>query len=97
MMLLSEDASNGSRDDHMRKANSMTSLFWARHVCKYALIYEKVGVILIPGNMNDKLKVIHRDIKSVKIVSDDIWIADFGLSKLEHGRRQGNTRKGFHP
>ncbi|GJU43254.1 retrotransposon protein, putative, ty1-copia subclass [Tanacetum coccineum] len=83
MMLLFEDASNGSRDDHMRKANSMTSLFWARHVCKYALVFEKFGVILIPENMNDKLKVIHRDIKSVKIVSDDIWIADFGLSKLK--------------
>ncbi|GJS87896.1 wall-associated receptor kinase-like protein 15 [Tanacetum coccineum] len=70
MMLLFEDASNGSRDDHMRKANSMTSLFW---------------------------QATFANMLCVKIVSDDIWIADFGLSKLQHARRQGNTRKGFHP
>ncbi|PWA39671.1 protein kinase-like domain-containing protein [Artemisia annua] len=74
MMLVFEDASNGSSDDHMRKANRMASLLWAWRLQKCFDIRE--GWSYLRENMNDKLKVIHRDIKNANIVLDDIWNAE---------------------
>ena len=71
MMLVYEDATNGSPDHHMRKNNSMVSLFWDR--CSQICFDIQEGWSYLLENMNGKLKVIHRDIKSAKIVLDDVW------------------------
>ncbi|GJR39363.1 zinc finger, C3HC [Tanacetum coccineum] len=71
MMLVYEDATNGSPDDHMQKNNSMANLFWDR--CSQICFDTGEGWSYFRENMNDILKVIHRDIKSAKIVLDDIW------------------------
>ena len=56
----------------------MSSLIWARHVQTCFDIPEALSYL--QSNMNDKLNVIHRDIKSsnmdiksANIVLDDVW------------------------
>nr|GEY20269.1 protein kinase-like domain, phloem protein 2-like protein [Tanacetum cinerariifolium] len=68
MMLVYEDATNGSPDDHMQKNNSMASLFWDR--CLQICFDTGESWSYFRENI---LKVIHRDIRSAKIVLDDIW------------------------
>ncbi|GJY92837.1 kinase-like domain, phloem protein 2-like protein [Tanacetum coccineum] len=48
-----------------------SSFIWARHVQICFDIPE--GLSYLQNNMNDKLNVIHRDIKSANIVLDDAW------------------------
>nr|GEY14353.1 probable receptor-like protein kinase At2g23200 [Tanacetum cinerariifolium] len=48
-----------------------SSLIWALHVRTCFDISD--GLSYFQNNMNDKLNVIHRDIKSANIVMDDIW------------------------
>ncbi|GJY46527.1 kinase-like domain, phloem protein 2-like protein [Tanacetum coccineum] len=48
-----------------------TSLIWARHVQIWFDI--SAGLSYLQNNMNDKLNVIHRDIKSANFVMDDAW------------------------
>nr|GEW95271.1 protein kinase-like domain, phloem protein 2-like protein [Tanacetum cinerariifolium] len=49
----------------------ISSLTWARHV---QICFDiPPGLSYLQNNMNDKLNVIHRDIKSANIVLDDVW------------------------
>ncbi|GKD66628.1 kinase-like domain, phloem protein 2-like protein, partial [Tanacetum coccineum] len=48
-----------------------SSFIWAGHVQICFDIPE--GLSYLQNNMNDKLNVIHRDIKSANIVLDDAW------------------------
>ena len=45
--------------------------FWARHIQICFDVLE--GLSYLQNNMNDKLNVIHRDIKSGNIILDDAW------------------------
>ena len=47
------------------------NLIWAQHIQICFDVLE--GLSYLQNNMNDKLNVIHRDIKSGNIILDDAW------------------------
>ncbi|KAL8259762.1 hypothetical protein R6Q59_027715 [Mikania micrantha] len=83
MILVYELLSNGSLDDYLGTQGKMTNLTWVQRI-KVCIDIAR-GLNYIHTAMENKQKIIHRDIKSGNILLDDKWeakIADFGLSKL---------------
>ncbi|KAL8259759.1 hypothetical protein R6Q59_027712 [Mikania micrantha] len=83
MILVYELLSNGSLDDYLGTQGKMTNLTWVQRI-KICIDIAR-GLNYIHTAMENKQKIIHRDIKSGNILLDDTWkakIADFGLSKL---------------
>ncbi|KAD3337414.1 hypothetical protein E3N88_32934 [Mikania micrantha] len=83
MILVYELLSNGSLDDYLGTQGKMANLTWVQRI-KICIDIAR-GLNYIHTIMENKQKIIHRDIKSANILLDDTWkakIADFGLSKL---------------
>ncbi|KAL8259757.1 hypothetical protein R6Q59_027710 [Mikania micrantha] len=94
MILVYELLSNGSLDDYLETKGKMTTLTWVQRI-KICIDIAR-GLNYIHTVMENKHKIIHRDIKSANILLDDTWkakIADFGLSKLHPLDHMASTIK----
>ncbi|KAF5783814.1 putative protein kinase RLK-Pelle-LRR-I-1 family [Helianthus annuus] len=83
MILIYEFVSNGSLDDYLGTEGKMTNLTCVQRI-KICIDIAR-GLDYIHATMDDKQKMIHRDIKSANILLSKNWeakIADFGLSKF---------------
>ncbi|KAJ0503097.1 putative protein kinase RLK-Pelle-LRR-I-1 family [Helianthus annuus] len=83
MILIYEFVSNGSLDDYLGTEGKMTNLTWVQRI-KICIDIAR-GLDYIHTTMDNKQKVIHRDIKSANILLSENWeakIADFGLSRF---------------
>ncbi|XP_035835993.1 tyrosine-protein kinase JAK2-like [Helianthus annuus] len=83
MILIYEFVSNGSLDDYLGNEGKMTNLTWVQRI-KICIDIAR-GLDYIHTTMDDKQKIIHRDIKSANILLSKNWeakIADFGLSRF---------------
>ncbi|KAK9068522.1 hypothetical protein SSX86_012636 [Deinandra increscens subsp. villosa] len=97
MILVYEHVSNGSLDDYLGSKGKMTIFTWTRRI-KICIDIAR-GLDYIHTTINNKQKIIHRDIKSANILLDENWeakISDFGLSKfhpLDHMTSTINATK----
>ncbi|XP_076899898.1 receptor like protein kinase S.2-like [Bidens hawaiensis] len=92
MLLVYEYASNGSLDNYLESTDKKVNLTWAQRLKMCIDIAQ--GLNYLHTNMDEKRKIIHRDIKSANIVLGKNWeakIADFGLSKLFPMNHQAST------
>ncbi|KAJ0735751.1 putative protein kinase RLK-Pelle-LRR-I-1 family [Helianthus annuus] len=83
MILIYEFVSNGSLDDYLGNEGKMTNLIWVQRI--KICIDIAHGLDYIHTTMDNKQKIIHRDIKSANILLSKNWeakIADFGLSRF---------------
>ncbi|KAJ0503093.1 putative protein kinase RLK-Pelle-LRR-I-1 family [Helianthus annuus] len=83
MILIYEFVSNGSLDDYLGNEGKMTNLTWVQRI--KICIDIACGLDYIHTTMDNKQKIIHRDIKSANILLSKNWeakIADFGLSRF---------------
>ncbi|KAK9068524.1 hypothetical protein SSX86_012638 [Deinandra increscens subsp. villosa] len=83
LILVYEFVSNGSLDNYLGNRGKMTNLTWLQRIKICIDIAQGLGYI--HTTLENKLKIIHRDIKSANILLDKNWeakIADFGLSKF---------------
>ncbi|KAL9992835.1 putative protein kinase RLK-Pelle-LRR-I-1 family [Helianthus debilis subsp. tardiflorus] len=83
MILIYEFVSNGSLDDYLGTEGKMTNLTWVQRI-KICIDIAR-GLDYIHTTMDNKQKIIHRDIKSANILLSKNWeakIADFGLSRF---------------
>ncbi|KAJ0735746.1 putative protein kinase RLK-Pelle-LRR-I-1 family [Helianthus annuus] len=83
MILIYEFVSNGSLDDYLGIKGKMTNLTWVQRI-KICIDIAR-GLDYIHSTMDNKQKIIHRDIKSANILLSENWeakIADFGLSRF---------------
>ncbi|KAJ0735756.1 putative protein kinase RLK-Pelle-LRR-I-1 family [Helianthus annuus] len=83
MILIYEFVSNGSLDDYLGNEGKMTNLTWVQRI-KICIDIAR-GLDYIHTTMDNKQKIIHRDIKSANILLSKNWeakIADFGLSRF---------------
>ncbi|GKA42343.1 kinase-like domain, phloem protein 2-like protein, partial [Tanacetum coccineum] len=90
MILVYELASNGSLNDYLGSSDNVISLNWAKRI-KICLNIAH-GLNYLHTNMEDKQRIIHRDIKSDNILLDKNWeakLADFGLSKFVNKEESG--------
>ncbi|KAJ0690859.1 putative protein kinase RLK-Pelle-LRR-I-1 family [Helianthus annuus] len=81
MILVYEHVSKGSLDDYLGSEGKMTNLSWEQRI--KICIDIAHGLDYIHTTMENKQKIIHRDIKSDNILLGENWeakIADFGLS-----------------
>ncbi|XP_021994451.2 uncharacterized protein LOC110891100 [Helianthus annuus] len=81
MILVYEHVSKGSLDNHLGSEGKMTNLSWEQRI--KICIDIALGLDYIHTTMENKQKIIHRDIKSDNILLGENWeakIADFGLS-----------------
>uniref|UniRef100_A0A251TEI0 non-specific serine/threonine protein kinase n=1 Tax=Helianthus annuus TaxID=4232 RepID=A0A251TEI0_HELAN len=81
MILVYEYVSNGSLEDYLGSEAKMTNLTWVQRlkIC----IDIACGLNYIHSTIDNKQKIIHRDIKSANVLLGENWeakIADFGLS-----------------
>ncbi|KAF5812809.1 putative protein kinase RLK-Pelle-LRR-I-1 family [Helianthus annuus] len=84
MLLVYEHVSNGSLDDYLGSIDKMVNLTWTQRLKICIEIAE--GLNYLHTTMEDKKRIIHRDIKSDNILLGENWeakIADFGLSKIQ--------------
>ncbi|KAL8252696.1 hypothetical protein R6Q59_036389 [Mikania micrantha] len=83
MILVYEHVFRGSLDDYLGTEGKMINLTWLQRI-KICIDIAR-GLDYIHTTMDNKQKIIHRDIKSANILLGQNWeakIADFGLSKL---------------
>ncbi|KAM0008468.1 putative protein kinase RLK-Pelle-LRR-I-1 family [Helianthus debilis subsp. tardiflorus] len=83
MILVYEFVSNGSLDNYLGNKGKMTNLTWLQRI--KICIDIAHGLEYIHTTVDNKQKIIHRDIKSANILLSENWeakIADFGLSKF---------------
>ncbi|KAM0060698.1 putative protein kinase RLK-Pelle-LRR-I-1 family [Helianthus debilis subsp. tardiflorus] len=81
MILVYEHVSRGSLDYYLGSEGKMTNLTWAQRIKLSISI--ACGLDYLHTTMDNKQKIIHRDIKSANILLGENWeakIADFGLS-----------------
>ncbi|KAJ9559395.1 hypothetical protein OSB04_014009 [Centaurea solstitialis] len=82
-ILVYEFASNGSLEDYLGNTNKLITLTWTQRI-KICLDVAQ-GLSYLHTTMNDKRRIIHRDIKSANVLLYENWeakIADFGFSRL---------------
>lgn len=82
-ILVYELASNGSLEDYLGNTDKMTTFTWTQRI-KMCLDIAH-GLNYLHTTMEDKERIIHRDIKSANILLYENWeakIADFGLSRF---------------
>ncbi|KAK1426152.1 hypothetical protein QVD17_14821 [Tagetes erecta] len=92
MILIYEHVSNGSLDDYLGSKGNMTNFSWVQRL-KICIDIAR-GLDYIHATLDNKRKIIHRDIKSANILLGENWeakIADFGLSKLHPLSRTQST------
>ncbi|KAL8259756.1 hypothetical protein R6Q59_027709 [Mikania micrantha] len=92
MILVYELISNGSLDDYLGMEGKMTNLTWMQRI-KICIDIAQ-GLDYIHTTMDNKRKIIHRDIKSANILLDEnlrAKIADFGLSRFHPLNHANNT------
>ncbi|KAK1437472.1 hypothetical protein QVD17_03263 [Tagetes erecta] len=97
MLLVYELASNGSLEDYLEKNDKVNNLSWAKRLKMCIDIAQ--GLEYMHTTMEDKERIIHRDIKSANILLGKNWeakIADFGLSKVYNGDKGVSTIKTIH-
>ncbi|KAK1437471.1 hypothetical protein QVD17_03262 [Tagetes erecta] len=94
MLLVYELASNGSLEDYLERNDKVIDLSWAQRLKMCIDIAQ--GLEYMHTTMEDKERIIHRDIKSANILLGKNWeakIADFGLSKVHQGDQGVSTIK----
>ncbi|KAJ9559394.1 hypothetical protein OSB04_014008 [Centaurea solstitialis] len=82
-ILVYELASNGSLEDYLGDTDKMTTFTWTQRI-KMCLDIAH-GLNYLHTTMEDKERIVHRDIKSANILLYENWeakIADFGLSRF---------------
>ncbi|KAL8214412.1 hypothetical protein R6Q57_003861 [Mikania cordata] len=92
MILVYELITNGSLDDYLGMEGKMTNLTWMQRI-KICIDIAQ-GLDYIHTTMDNKRKIIHRDIKSANILLDEnlqAKIADFGLSRFHPLNHANNT------
>ncbi|KAJ0511327.1 putative protein kinase RLK-Pelle-LRR-I-1 family [Helianthus annuus] len=92
MILVYEHVSKGSLDDYLGSEGKMTNLSWEQRM-KICLDIAH-GLDYIHTTMENKQKIIHRDIKSDNILLGENWeakIADFGLSMFHPVNHKAST------
>ncbi|GKA74448.1 kinase-like domain, phloem protein 2-like protein [Tanacetum coccineum] len=92
MILVYEHASNGSLDEYLGNMDNPTNLTWAQRI--EICIGIAHGLNYLHSCLDNKQRIIHRDIKSDNILLGDKWeakIADFGLSKLYNANNTSST------
>ncbi|KAM0008467.1 putative protein kinase RLK-Pelle-LRR-I-1 family [Helianthus debilis subsp. tardiflorus] len=83
MILINEFVSNGCLDDYLGTERKMTNLTWVQRI-KICIDIAR-GLDYIHTTMDNKQKIIHRDIESANILLSNNWeakIADFGFSRF---------------
>ncbi|PWA35454.1 protein kinase-like domain, Phloem protein 2-like protein [Artemisia annua] len=92
MILVYELASKGSLEDYLGNSDKMTNFTWVQRL-KICLDIAH-GLNYIHTNLQDRKKIIHRDIKSANILLDENWaakITDFGLSIFHPENQAAST------
>ncbi|XP_076931991.1 putative serine/threonine-protein kinase PBL28 [Bidens hawaiensis] len=92
MLLVYEYASNGSLDDCLGNPHEIINLTWAQRLKMCIDIAH--GLNYLHAAMEEKRRIIHRDIKGANILLGKNWeakIADFGLSKFHPANQQAST------
>ncbi|MFS7990819.1 putative protein kinase RLK-Pelle-LRR-I-1 family [Helianthus anomalus] len=93
MILVYEYASKGSLNEYFGNNCGKINLTWAQRLQICLDIAH--GINYLHTNMEDKPRIIHRDIKSGNILLDEnlrAMVADFGLSKIHPKDQQASTR-----
>ncbi|KAL8214566.1 hypothetical protein R6Q57_004015 [Mikania cordata] len=92
MILVYEFAFKGSLNDYFENNRKHINLNWAQRIQICLDIAQ--GINYLHTSMDDKPRIIHRDIKSENILLDEnlsAKVADFGLSKFHPTNQQVST------
>ncbi|KAJ0766706.1 putative protein kinase RLK-Pelle-DLSV family [Helianthus annuus] len=92
MLLVYEHASHGCLDSYLGSTDKMINPTWAQRL--KMCIGVANGVNYLHTTMEDKIGILHCDIKSDNILLDKNWeakIADFGLSKFCNVNEEAST------